>query len=317
MVTAEAISSQGSYQGMRPYLFSVAYRMTGSASDAEDLIHDAWIRYLAAGSPPVESLRAYLTTIVSRLALDFLKSARVQREAYVGPWLPEPVLTEQVLPGPDATVEQREEVSLALLTILERLTPEQRVVYVLREAFELSHDEIAAHLGKSAAACRQIYSRARRLVEREHQPAVAPKLEHQRIVDRFVSALESGDASAMTQLLASDVTWIGDGGASRLAARRVILGRDRVTRGLIGWGNKMPPYLEVSYRRIDLNGAPALAVCSGDELDRAVVLDIRDGEISAVRAIRNPEKLRHIARAIGLEIAPDPPGMSVRRIPTS
>jgi RNA polymerase sigma-70 factor (ECF subfamily) len=312
MVVAESISNQ-SYQGVRPYLFSVAYRMTGSASDAEDLIQDAWIRYLSAGSPPVESLRAYLTTIVSRLALDYLKSARVQRESYVGPWLPEPVLTDQVLPGPDATVEQREEISLALLTLLEQLTPEQRIVYVLREAFELSHEEIARHLGKSPAACRQIYSRARRLVERHRQPAIAPRPEHQRIVEGFVSALEAGDAPAMARLLTGDVTWLGDGGDKRLAARRVIHGRDRATRGLIGWHTKVPASIEVIYRRVELNGAPGLVVCTGGLIDRAVVFDIRDGQIGALRVVRNPDKLQHLSRALGLGIAPDPPGYTIRR----
>ena len=145
MVVADMVSSQ-SYQGVRPYLFSVAYRMTGSASDAEDLVQDAWIRYLSAGSPPVDSLRAYLTTIVSRLALDHLKSARVQRESYIGAWQPEPVLTEQLLPGPDATIEQREEISLALLTLLEELTPEQRQKW--KAAMKPVWDEFADDIGQ-------------------------------------------------------------------------------------------------------------------------------------------------------------------------
>jgi RNA polymerase sigma-70 factor (ECF subfamily) len=311
MVAVESIANQ-SYQGVRPYLFSVAYRMTGSASDAEDLIQDAWIRYIAAGSPPVTSLRAYLTTIVSRLALDLLKSARVQRESYVGPWLPEPVLTEQVLPGPDATIEQREEISLALLTLLEQLTPEQRVVYVLREAFELTHEEIAGHLGKSPAACRQIYSRARRQIDQSRQPVIAPLPQHEQIIERFASALESGDASALASLLAGDVIWTGDGGPNRLAARRPIIGRDRTIRGLLGWGLKVPPPIDISYRRLDLNGAPALVVCTGDAIDRAVVLDVRDGQIIALRVVRNPDKLGHIARELGMEITPDPPGMTPR-----
>ncbi len=131
-----------SFDELRPYLFSVAYRMTGSASDAEDLVQESWVRYAEAGTPAVQSLQAYLTAVVSRLCLDYLKSARVRREEYVGPWLPEPVLTEEVA-GPAETVEQREQVSLAMLTLLERLGPEQRVVYVLREAFGLSYEEIA------------------------------------------------------------------------------------------------------------------------------------------------------------------------------
>ncbi|HYH11207.1 MAG TPA: sigma-70 family RNA polymerase sigma factor, partial [Thermomicrobiales bacterium] len=156
---AHAPSTQ-TYQQMQPYLFSVAYRMTGSASDAEDLVHDAWIRYLDAGSPAVESLRAYLTRIISRLSLDYLKSARVRREQYTGPWMPEPVPTSAALGDPAATIEQRESVSFAFLTLLERLTPEQRVVYVLREGLGLPYEEIARYVDKNAAACRQIFRRS-------------------------------------------------------------------------------------------------------------------------------------------------------------
>jgi RNA polymerase sigma-70 factor (ECF subfamily) len=311
VVVADMVTSQG-YLGVRPYLFSVAYRMTGSASDAEDLVQDAWIRYLSAGSPPVDSLRAYLTTIVSRLALDHLKSARVQRESYIGPWQPEPVLTEQVLPGPDATVEQREEISLALLTLLEELTPEQRVVYVLREAFELGHDEIAAHIGKSSAACRQIYSRARRQIDRLRQPAIAPLPEHQQIVDGFVSALETGDASAMARLLAEDVTWIGDGGGKRLATQRPVYGRDRVTRGLVGLRMKMPAAIPVSRRLVELNGAPGLLVCIAGMIEQAMVFDVDQGQITAIRTIRNPDKLQRLAHILGTEVTPDLPGFPTR-----
>jgi len=310
VVVAEMVSSQ-SYQGVRPYLFTVAYRMTGSASDAEDLVQDAWIRYLSAGAPPVDSLRAYLTTIVSRLALDYLKSARVQRESYIGSWLPEPVPTEQALPGPDATVEQREEISLALLTLLEQLTPEQRVVYVLREAFDFSHEEIARHIGKSPAACRQIYSRARRQIERVRRPAIAPLPEHQRVVEGFVEALETGNAPAMARLLAEDVAWIGDGGGKRLSSQRPVHGRDRVARGLIGFRLKAAEY-PVTHQRIELNGAPSLVTCIGNLIDRVVVLDVRDGRITAVRSISNPDKLHGLARRLGMEIMRDPPGLTTR-----
>lgn len=293
---AEATSQQ-TYQTMQPYLFSVAYRMTGSASDAEDLVQDAWIRYLDAGSPDVDSLRAYLTTIVSRLALDYLKSARVQRERYLGNWLPEPVLTSSALPGPAETVIEREEVSLAFLTLLERLTPEQRVAYVLREGLGLPYDEIAEKLGKSAATCRQIVHRAQlRLTER--RPTVAPTAEHERMVQRFMAAFASGDASQIADLLAEDAVWIGDGGPERLSSRRPIVGSDRVSRLVAGLVHKVPPEMELSFELADLNGAPGIVIRDHGEVDRTITLDVRDGKIVAIRAVINLDKLRHLAAAL-------------------
>lgn len=297
---AEAPSQQA-YQSMQPYLFSVAYRMTGSASDAEDLVQDAWIRYLDAGSPDVDSLRAYLTTIVSRLALDYLKSARVQRERYIGNWLPEPVLTTAALPGPAESVIAREEVSLAFLTLLERLTPEQRVAYVLREGLQMPYDEIANHLGKSAATCRQIVHRAQlRLTER--RPTVAPTAEHERMVQQFVAAFATGDADQIASLLAEDVAWIGDGGPERLASRKPITGIDRVSRGLAGLIHKVPAEMEPSFELADLNGAPAIIIRDHGEVDRTVTLDVRDGKITAVRMVLNLDKLRHLAAALRPEL---------------
>ena len=155
-MASATITGTTAYQQIRPYLFTVAYRMIGSAADAEDLVQDAWIRYLDAGEPEVTSIGAYLTKTVSRLALDYLKSARVQREQYTGDWLPEPVLTSEAIPEPQDTVEQRESISIALLMLMEELPPEQRVIYVLREGFGLSFDEIAGHLDKTAATCREI-----------------------------------------------------------------------------------------------------------------------------------------------------------------
>ncbi|HYI25671.1 MAG TPA: sigma-70 family RNA polymerase sigma factor, partial [Thermomicrobiales bacterium] len=236
----QPLPNQQTYQETRPYLFAVAYRMTGSASEAEDLVHEAWLRYIDAGSPGVDSLRAYLTTIVSRLSLDYLKSARVRREEYVGPWLPEPVLTMDALPDPAVSAEQREQVSIAFLTLLDRLTPDQRVVYVLREAFDLPYDEIATHLGKSASTCRQIHRRATlRLAEIEESEPRPTTLPSPDLIERFLTAFASGDTQAIASLLAPEVAWISDAGPSRLAARRYITGVDQVSRGLSGLGRKL------------------------------------------------------------------------------
>jgi RNA polymerase sigma-70 factor (ECF subfamily) len=306
-VSASAIDAQ-SYQGLRPYLFAVAYRMTGSASDAEDLVHDAWVRYLDAGEPAVDSLRAYLTTIVSRLSLDYLKSARVQREQYTGTWMPEPVLTAESANGPAETVEQREAVSLALLTLLERLTPEQRVVYVLREGFGLPYDEIAGHLGKTTVACRQLFSRAQKQLDGQRRTAVIPTAQAQQLLERFLEAFGRGDAAGVARVLTEDVVWAADAGPHRLANRRSIRGRDRVARGLAGLAAKVRPDQQLSTKFVDLNGALAIAVFEGDDLERVFAFDTTpDAQIATVRVLMNPNKLRHLAESLGTRPVQDSP----------
>jgi len=301
-VVAEAPGVQ-EFQSTRRYLFAVAYRMTGSASDAEDLVQDAWLRYLDAGSPPVDSLRAYLTTTISRLALDHLKSARVRRERYVGAWLPEPVLTSEAVPGPAETVEQREEVSIAFLTLLERLTPEQRVVYVLREAFDFSYDDIANHIGKSPVACRQILHRAQLRLSAEHQPAVIPRDDLRQLTERFLAAFTSGNVARVAELLAPDVEWISDAGGQRLAIRRVIVGADKVARGLSGFARKWLEHAEFEHEIIDLNGSPAIVARYQGKIDRVTVLEVVDNRISRIRNLMNPDKLRYLAESLDAEVA--------------
>lgn len=290
-----------SYQQVQRYLFSVAYRMTGSASDAEDLVHDAWIRYLDAGSPEVDSIRAYLTTIVSRLSLDYLKSARVKREEYAGTWMPEPVPTATALGDPAATMEQRESVSVAFLMLLERLTPEQRVVFVLREALGLPYDEIAGHVGKSAAACRQIYHRAQGRLGDERQPTIAPEPEHRALAERFLEVVQTGDASQLAALLTEDVTVMGDAGIDRPAPKRPITGIVEVSRVVSGFtraGLAAAEAMRLSI--VDLNGAPAVVGIDGDRLVFAVSLDVRDGGIAAFRGMQAPRKLAWLARELGV-----------------
>ncbi len=289
------------YQQVQRYLFSVAYRMTGSASDAEDLVHDAWIRYLDAGSPEVDSIRAYLTTIVSRLSLDYLKSARTKREQYSGTWMPEPVSTAAVLDGPEATVERREQVSIAFLKLLERLTPEQRVVFVLREALSLPYDEIARHVGKTAAACRQIYHRAQGRLGDDRQPSIAPEPEHRALVERFLEVVQTGDAARLAALLTEDVTVIGDAGPDRPAPKRPISGIAEVSRTVSGYIRAILDAAgETRFTIIHLNGAPAIAWIDGDRLGAVLALDVRDGGIAALRGIQDPPKLAWLARELGL-----------------
>ncbi len=292
----EQISSE-IYDGLRRYLFAVAYRMTGSAGDAEDLVQDSWIRYLDAGSPAVASLRAYLTTVVSRLSLDYLKSARVQRESYVGEWLPEPVLTSEAIPGPAEMVEQREEISIAFLTLLEQLSPEQRAVYVLREGFGLPFEEIGVHTGRTAAACRQLYRRAQRALPGHPLPATSRVDTHRELIERFVTALEQGSVEGVTKLLSEHVLWVGDGGPNRLANRRPIVGRDRVTRGLLAYQAK--PSLPTAVWTIEhLNGFPAVVYYVDGTVDRVISFDILGEEIVAIRGILNRDKLAHLQRSL-------------------
>ncbi|MGC4192222.1 MAG: RNA polymerase sigma factor SigJ [Thermomicrobiales bacterium] len=292
------------YESLRPYLFAVAYRMTGTASDAEDLVQDAWIRYLDAGSPPVTSLKAYLTTIVSRLTLDHLKSARMTRESYVGAWLPEPVLTQEAIPGPDATVEQREAVSIAFLTLLERLTPDQRVVFVLRSGFGLPFAEIGAHLDRSAAACRQLFQRAERVLDAipDRPPSPQPGDPKEAIVRKFLTALEAGDLQGVTSLLTEQATWIGDGGERQLSVRRTVRGADKIARGMVGLRTKFPRRKSISILE-DLNGGPAVVEWVDGTLFRVSSFTVVNDRIASVQAILNPDKLTHLARTI--EPAPE------------
>lgn len=277
----------------------MAYRLTGSASDAEDLVHDAWVRYLDAGSPAVESIRAYLTTIVSRLSLDHLKSARVKREQYVGPWLPEPLLTRDPEPGPDAQLEQRESVSMAILTVLDRLTPEQRVVYVLRESFDVPYDEIADLLGKPAATCRQLFRRARTRMEDLAPSPQPPAAELEPVLGRVFDAIQSGDVQRLAALLADDVAWISDGGPERRAARRPILGVDRVSRGLAGLTTRYATEGQWTYTVERVNGAPALLVWEQGILSTVMQASMSNGKVETIWFSRNFDKLRHLARSLG------------------
>lgn len=304
------------YETLRPYLFAVAYRMTGSASDAEDLVQDAWVRFIDAGMPQVASLRAYLTTVVSRLALDYLKSARVTREQYVGTWLPEPVLTSEAVDGPAEAAEQREQVSLAMLTLLERLTPEQRIVYVLREGFGSSYEEIADHLGKTPAACRQIFRRARQRIDASGTIATAPSPDQDALIARFMDAFARGDAAAVASVLAEDVEWSADGGPNRLANRHVIQGRDRVARGFAGLGQKVPPDLDLNVQTLDLNGAPTVAVLHHGRLERILAFETGPTAITRIRVIINPEKLVHLATSLGTEPAWETPFRTPHRATT-
>ena len=290
----------------RPLLFSIAYRMLGSASDAEDVVQDAWLRYRDAAH--IRSPRAFAATIVTRLCLDRLKSARATREEYVGPWLPEPILTAAEGPGPsavegpDLTLQRSESVTLAFLVMLETLSPEERAVFLLREVFDYKHDEISEMLGLSAANSRQIFHRAKEKIRHRdaHAETSAP-ISQREVLLRFVAALKDGDARALTALLTEDVGLWSDGGGKVAAARRPLVGRADVMNLLVGLHRTAMTagaFAGASFALREVNGEPALLISDSGRLDTVFVLSVVGGQISALRVVRNPDKLRYVERQL-------------------
>jgi RNA polymerase sigma factor (sigma-70 family) len=288
------------FTALRPLLFSVAYRMLGQASEAEDVVQEAWLRYARAGEE-VRDLRAWLLQVVTRLSLDEMRSARSRRERYVGPWLPEPVLTGAgVAEDPLETVERRELLSLGALTILERLSPPERAVLVLREGLELSHREIASLLGVREAASRQLLARARQRVADSRARGAATPETHRRLLVALRDAFETGDAAALVALLREDAVTISDGGGETPAARRPILGRDRILRFFAGVRAKTPSGVRAAVAEV--NGVPGL-VLHHDAAPVAVLALVTDTEsrIAEVLLVVAPSKLAY-ARRQGLPI---------------
>jgi RNA polymerase sigma-70 factor (ECF subfamily) len=286
------------FESLRPYLFSIAYRLLGSASEAEDVLQDAYLRLRSATADDIASPKAYLGTVVTRLSLDRLKSARLARTSYHGPWLPEPVPTVDLAPTPDEAAERREEISLAFLVLLERLTPEERAAYVLREAFGEPYDQIAAMLGKSVAAVRQLAHRARDRIADGRPRFAASRAEQERLTARFLAAAREGDFRALTDALASDVTLWSDGGDKALAARRPIVGRDAVARWLAGILAKLPADGRFSVEQI--NGGLGVLTWLGSALVSATMLDVAAGRVRGIRVVVNPDKLDYLARRVAV-----------------
>jgi RNA polymerase sigma-70 factor (TIGR02957 family) len=289
------------FQAQRPRLFGVAYRMLGSASDAEDVVQDAWLRYANAGGD-IRSPAAYLTTIVTRLCLDRLKSARTAREEYVGPWLPEPVVTDEAA-GPERSVALAESVTLAFMVLLETLTPEERAVFLLREVFEHDYEDIAAMLDTTPANCRQLFHRARsHLADRRRRfpDAVSDK---RPLIGRFVDALRDADEQALAGVLAEDVGFWSDGGGKVLAARRPVFGREAVAHMLAGFRRSgMSSGIDlrtVTLDIADVNGEPAMIMRIGGRLDSVYAFAIENAAITAIRVVRNPDKLQFVERQLG------------------
>jgi RNA polymerase sigma-70 factor, ECF subfamily len=292
---ARGIDTQ-TFTALRPYLFSIAYRMLGSASDAEDVVQDAYLRVLRASPKDIRSPKGYLSAVVTRLCLDLLAARKAERETYHGPWLPEPVLTDDLEPSPETATESREDISLAALVLLERLTPEERATYVLREAFDYPYDEIAPILGKSIAATRQIAHRAREHLADRPRFVASPRDQH-RLAERFLAAARQGDLPTLLTTLAADVTGWSDGGAKALAARRPIQGRDAVARWIMGLQRK--GFKDTRATLAEINGSVGILLWAGTRLVIVLVIGVHEGRIQALYAIVNPDKLRHLRRQLG------------------
>ena len=284
-----------SQEDLRPLLFSIAYRMLGTVADAEDIVQEAFLRLQRTTSDgkEVRSPRAFLTTVTTRLAIDQLRSARVKRESYVGPWLPEPVLTAGE-PGPAEVTEMADSLSMSFLVLLETLSPVERAVFLLREVFDYGYDEIAEIVDKSEANCRQIFARARKRID-EGKPRFDADREKQRELTRgFIAAAQDGEMDQLVELLAADVIFYGDGGGKARGLPRPIYGRDRVVRMFAGF-HRDYARLGVRITPTSLNGQPGTLNFDADgRLINVFVLDISDGVIHTVRSIINPDKLGHL-----------------------
>ncbi len=275
---------------LRPYLFAIAYRMLGSVADAEDVVQEAFLRYHAAGVEP-ESPKAYLATITTRLAIDQLRSARTQREVYPGEWLPEPLAEEDAA----RHAEMADSLSLAFLHLLEKLSPVERAVFLLREVFDYPYDEVARIVGKSEANSRQILSRAHAHIDDGRRRFDVSREEREEVAQRFMDAWETGDTDALVAVLAPDATLYGDGGGKAPSIRDPLVGALRVAKALVGWRPKLLAQ-GVTHRVADVNGEPGFVYYWPDGRVAGVQeLEIADGVVVAVRAIANPDKLAHLS----------------------
>ncbi|MFC8616289.1 RNA polymerase sigma-70 factor [Micromonospora purpureochromogenes] len=279
----------------RNLLFTVAYEMLGSAADAEDVLQETWLRWAGVDLGAVRDQRAYLVRITTRQALTRLRTLGRRRESYVGPWLPEPLLTT---PDVAEDVELADSVSMAMLLVLETLTPTERAVFVLREVFDVGYDEIAEAVDKSQAAVRQIAHRARAHVAARRPRGVVSAAETRDALEAFRRAADTGDLQSLLDILAPDVVLLGDGGGVKQAVPRPIVGADKVARLLVAGLGRLAD--TASLRPAQVNGYPALILWQAGELDTVVAVRIDDGLITGLYAVRNPEKLSHMERETAL-----------------
>jgi RNA polymerase sigma-70 factor (ECF subfamily) len=291
-----AVSTAEVFQRLRPLMFSIAYRMLGSVSEAEDIVQEAFLRYhrAQAGDGGIESPKAFLSAVTTRLCIDQLRSARARREAYLGEWLPEPLLTDRATPDPASAAEDADSLSMAFLLVLERLSPVERAVFLLHDVFSYGYDEISGIVGKSEDNCRQLALRARHHVS-EHRPRFeASRRMRDELADRFLRAVGDGDMDGLVTMLAADAVVYGDSGGTSPSWPRPITGRDHVGRLMTGLARQLRE-LRITIRRAEINGQPgALFLDPAGMLVNVFVLDIADGQVRTVRSVINPDKLRHL-----------------------
>ncbi|MBA6433640.1 MULTISPECIES: RNA polymerase sigma-70 factor [Streptomyces] len=280
------------FEELRPLLFSIAYRILGSVSEAEDAVQETWLRFDGSATRPT-STKAYLSATVTRVSIDVLRSARVRREEYVGPWFPEPLLSDPYQ-DPARAVELADSVSMAALLLLERLSPLERAVFVLREVFAFGFDEIATAVERSEAACRQLLVRARRHMRDGRPRFAADRRERQELATRFFDALKDGDVGGLRKLLAADVRLVGDGGGKAPQLARAVMGAENVARllgGVFPWLLR----IDVSLEPREVNGQPGAILRDRDgRVLHTLVLDVLDGQIQTIRTVVNPDKLGHL-----------------------
>jgi RNA polymerase sigma-70 factor (ECF subfamily) len=279
------------FHDLRSYLFSLAYRMVGTVSDAEDIVQDAFVRWHQSKAE-VESPKAFLSSIVTRLSIDHLRSAHVRRQEYTGPWLPEPS-TENVVSSPDARVELAESLSIAFLVLLESLTPDERAVFLLKDVFGFGFTEIAAIVGKNEANCRQLATRARKHIEERRPRFEVDREEHERVAAEFSSACRSGELDRLIAVLAPSVTLVSDGGGKAVAALSPVIGASNTAKFLLGVLRKSPQNFELSPAR--LNGQPAWIARIGENVVSAIAIQVFEQRVHGVYIVRNPDKLRSLA----------------------
>jgi RNA polymerase sigma-70 factor (ECF subfamily) len=286
------VTRGGEFEELRPLLFSIAYRILGSVSEAEDAVQETWLRYESSPAPAI-SAKAFLSAVVTRISIDVLRSARVRREAYVGPWFPEPLVADPYQ-DPERSAELADSVSMAALLLLERLTPLERAVFVLREVFGFSFPEIASAVERSEAACRQLAVRARRHMDAGRPRFEADRMEREKLAERFFDAFREGDVDRLQELLAADVHMVGDGGGKAPQWAKYIVGADKVARVLAALaplfgriGGVVEPH--------QVNGQPGAIFRDRDgKVLNTLALDILDGQIQTIRTVINPDKLGHV-----------------------
>lgn len=281
------------FEAYRGLLFSIAYRMTGSAADAEDLVQDAYVRYASADRDVVRDVKAFLVTILTRLALDRLKSAQHKREEYIGPWLPEPVFTG-IEGDPYARAARDEKIEMALLRTLERLSPQERAVLLLYEVLEHDHSEIAELLDITPASSRQLLHRAKERVAAEKQRFAPPPDQQRRLIESFIGAVARGDVDSLREMLASDVVATADGGGKSFAAKRPVSGADAVAKMFVGIARKFGTGVEVSIEEV--NGVPALIGRKDGAIGNILMFEFDRDRIAEVISLVNPDKLAFARR---------------------